>query len=167
MLPRVTATSGLIQVGTIAARGDILEPEEVHTVLTVGLFDIGGLRVAADAIGLTVVGHVSVETHGPARRFVESRFPGTTFVEQVEDVTLEEVKKWACAYSQVSLEPVPRVKGVSGLNADRKGALKDHRSCLFSHVGRVHELLTLCFPWAQVHRLMESVASMDPSTGRS
>lgn len=54
-------------------------------------------------------------------------------LERVEDVTLDEVRKWACGCSQVSLVLLgagPPCQGVSGLNADRKGALKDHRSCL-------------------------------------
>lgn len=103
----VTASSGLSAVGAIAAnlqvRGDIAELEDVSTVLTVGLFDgIGGLRVAADAVGLTVIGHVSVECHAPARRVVESRFPHTLFVNSVEEVNEEMVKSWGCQFSQVS-----------------------------------------------------------------
>lgn len=90
-------------MGTFAANqqvGDIVEVKDVPTVLTVGLFDgIGGVRVAADAVGLRVTGHVSVECHGPARRAVESRFPGTVFVECVEDVTSDSVKAWACQYT--------------------------------------------------------------------
>ena len=75
----VIASTGLSQVGVIAANlpvcGDVPELSEIATVLTIGLFDgIGGLRVAADAVGLTVLGHISVESHEPARRVVESRF---------------------------------------------------------------------------------------------
>ena len=165
----VTASCGVSQVGAIAAnlhvRGDIAELEDVDTVLTVGLFDgIGGLRVAADAVGLTVVGHMSVECHPPARRVVESRFPNTLFINSVEEVSDEVVKSWACQFSQVSVVLVgagPPCQGVSGLNADRRGALRDHRSSLFPHVERIVSLLRVHFPWAQVHRLMESVASMD------
>ena len=165
----VTASCGVSQVGAIAAnlhvRGDIAELEDVDTVLTVGLFDgIGGLRVAADAVGLTVIGHVSVECHPPARRVVESRFPHTLFVNSVEEVVDEVVKSWACQFSQVSvvlLGAGPPCQGVSGLNADRRGALRDHRSSLFPHVERIACLLRRHFPWAQVHQLMESVASMD------
>ena len=51
---------------------------------------------------------------------------------------------------------------MSGLNAARKGALRDERSGLFVHVGRVRDLLRKHFSWCQVHALMESVASMDP-----
>ena len=165
----VTASCVLSTVGTIAAnlqvRGDIAEMEDVSTVLTVCLFDgIGGLRVAADAVGLTVIGHVSVECHAPARRVVESRFPHTLFVSSVEEVDEEMVKTWACQFSQVSavlLGAGPPCQGVSGLNADRRGALRDHRSSLFPHVERIADLLRTHFPWAQVHRLMESVGSMD------
>ena len=165
----VTASCGVSQVGAIAAnlhvRGDIAELDDVDTVLTVGLFDgIGGLRVAADAVGLTVIGHVSVECHPPARRVVESRFPHTLFVNSVEEVVDEVVKSWACQFSQVSvvlLGAGPPCQGVSGLNADRRGALRDHRSSLFPHVERIACLLKRHFPWAQVRQLMESVASMD------
>lgn len=50
---------------------------------------------------------------------------------------------------------------MSGLNADRKGSLKDARSNLFTHLPRVYLLCKKFFRWAQVHYLMESVASMD------
>ena len=55
----------------------------------------------------------------------------------------------------------PPCQGVSGLNADRRGALRDYRSCLFQHVPRVEGLCRRFFPWAQVHKLVENVASMD------
>lgn len=54
----------------------------------------------------------------------------------------------------------PPCQGVSGLNADKRGALKDHRSCLFQHVPPIVLMFRQCFPWAQVHLLGESVASM-------
>lgn len=57
----------------------------------------------------------------------------------------------------------PPCQGVSGLNVDRRGALHDLRSCLFSHVPRIRELLQHAFPWCPVHCIMESVSSMDSS----
>ena len=75
------------------------------------------------------------------------------------------VTVWSLRFSQVSLVVLgagPPCQGVSKLNADRKGALRDHRSCLFQHVPRIRELVKARFPWAQVRTLMESVASMDP-----
>ena len=54
----------------------------------------------------------------------------------------------------------PPCQGVSGLNYDKKGALKDSRSSLFQEVPRIVQLFRTHFPWSQVHRLMESVASM-------
>ena len=95
----VTASSGLTPVGCMAAncqvRGDIVESYDLRCVLTVGLFDgLGALRVAADAIGLPVVGHISVERHPPARRVVESRFPNSLFVEEVEQVDAAMVHEW-------------------------------------------------------------------------
>ena len=170
----ITASSKLSPIGCMAAncnvRGDIVEPEDLTQVLTVGLFDgLGALRVAADVIGLPVIGHISVEKHGPARRVVESLFPQTVFVESVELVNEEMVQSWACSFSQVGLIVLgagPPCQGVSGLNFDRRGALKDHRSCLYQYVDYIHQLLKKYFPWAQVHRLMESVASMDEQDRR-
>lgn len=50
---------------------------------------------------------------------------------------------------------------MSGLNAQRKGALRDERSSLFWHVRRIWTLVRRAFPWCQVQCIMESVASMD------
>lgn len=47
--------------------------------------------------------------------------------------------------------------------ADRRGALQDHRSCLFSHVSRIRDLLRRHFPWAPVKCLAESVAPWIPA----
>lgn len=47
------------------------------------------------------------------------------------------------------------------MNAERRGALRDHRSKLYVRIDRVKKLLQQAFPWAQVHYLAESVASMD------
>ena len=100
----ITASKGLSSLGCMAAnqpvRGDIVEPDEVTSVLTIG-DGTGALRVAADAIGLPVAGHISVEKHAPARRVVESRFASATFVEDVAAVDAEMVKTWACQFSQV------------------------------------------------------------------
>ena len=167
----ITASSRLSPLGCIAAncdvRGDVVEPNDLTQVLTIGLFDgLGALRVAADVIGLPVVGHISIEKHAPARRMVESRFPQTVFVEQVEMVDEAMVQEWACRYTQVGLVILgagPPCQAVSGLNADRRGALRDLRSCLFQYVDLIHQMLKKAFPWAQVHRLMESVASMHES----
>lgn len=101
-----------------------MEPVDVSQVLTVGLFDgIGGLRVAADALGWNVVGHISVETSDSAARVVESRFPSTIRVSDVRQVNPEMVKEWALKFSQVSLILLgagPPCQGVSGLNASKK-----------------------------------------------
>ena len=67
-------------------------------------------------------------------------------------------------FSQASLVLIgggPPCQGVSGLNSQRKGALRDERSSLFPHVRRIGNLVQRHFPWCQVHCIMESVASMD------
>ena len=165
----VTASEGVTPLGAIASscqvRGDVVEPSEITGVLTVGLFDgIGALRSAADALGWNVAGHICVEKSAEARRVVESHFPGTIHVPDVQSVDREMVKQWAQQFTQVAvvlLGAGPPCQDVSGLNASRKGALRDERSCLFSHVGRIRGLIKECFPWAQVQALMENVASMD------
>eukprot|EP00435_Cladocopium_sp_Y103_P045335 s309_g13.t1 len=78
----VTASTGVTSVGAVASqcsvRGDIVEPADITGVLTIGIFDgIGALRMAADALGWNVLGHVSIEKSQAASRVVESRFPGT------------------------------------------------------------------------------------------
>ena len=158
-------TSWGIQVLDGKLRGELPELRQEHQVLTVGLFDgIGALRVATDLLGLQVIGHVSVETNKHAARVVESHFPETRVLHDVQDVDDTEVREWARVYSQASVVLVgggPPCQGVSGLNADRKGALKDERSRLFVHVPRILSLVRRAFPWCQVHGLMDSVASMD------
>ena len=107
-----------------------------------------------------------MEKNPVAARVVEAAFPGRILVQDVSEVSEEMVKEWSLTFSHASvvlLGAGPPCQGVSGLNADRKGALKDLRSCLFVHVPRIKGLLMRAFPWAQVHLLMESVASMDLS----
>ena len=120
--------------------------------------------MACDALCLRVAGHVSVEINPAACRVLESRFPASTFVEDVATINDEMVKSWACQCSQVGLVLLgsgPPCQGVSGLNADRRGAQKDYRSKLYVHVPRVRQLLQKHFRQAQVHSLTESVQSMD------
>jgi hypothetical protein len=162
-------STGLTAFGAAAAnatvRGDLPEPHDLVQVLSVGLFDgIGCLRVACDLVGLPMAGHISVEKSEEGRRVVEAAFPGSLFVKDVELVDEALVRSWSCQFSQVGLVLLgagPPCQGVSGLNADKRGALRDARSSLFRHVPRIKELLQKAFPWAQVKCIMESVASMD------
>ena len=165
----VCASKSLSPYGLVASqsavRGELPEPDDFSQILSVGLFDgIGALRVALDCLEVPVVGHIAVEKSAEAQRVLESYFPDIIQVDDVADVTEELVRRWALAYPSVGLVLIgagPPCQGVSGLNSDRKGALKDCRSNLFTHVPRITQLFRVCFPWAQVHRLMESVASMD------
>ena len=120
----VTFSRGLTEAGSFAAqcqiRGDVVEPLEVDSILTIGLFDgISALRVAVDALNWNILGHVSVESNAEARRVVEARFPTTTFVHDVQEVDEAMVRNWACQYSQASLVVIGSgapCQGVSQLN---------------------------------------------------
>ena len=98
-----------------------------------------------------------------ARRVVEAYFPDSSFHEDVTSIDEEVVTGWALKYSNagvIIMGAGPPCQGVSGLNADKRGALRDHRSRLFKEVPRIRDLVRKAFFWAQVHMLMESVASM-------
>lgn len=165
----VCMSKGLTPYGHAASlctvRGDIPEEHEFTQVLAIGLFDgIGALRVALDLLNAPVAGYVAAEKNPEARRVLEANFPDSLHIEDVELVTEEVVKGWAMKFSTVGLVLVgsgPPCQGVSGLNSDRKGALRDQRSCLFRHVPRILDLCRQQFPWAQVHSITENVASMD------
>ena len=81
-----------------------------------------------------------------ARRVVESHYPGVEHIEDVAGISYEEVKKWSLRYysqcNSVLMGAGPPCQGVSGLNTDRRGAL---RSSLFSHVPRIRDLVRSAF----------------------
>ena len=165
----ICITRGLTPFGEAAAqgrvRGDRYEDPSMVQVLSIGLFDgVSALRVALDGLGAPIAGHISVEIQEEARRVVEAFFPDTIFLYDVADITEEVVQGWALRFGSAGLVLLgagPPCQGVSGLNADRRGALRDFRSRLFKEVPRVHQLIKKHFPWAQVQRLAENVASMD------
>ena len=165
----ICISRGLTPYGEAASkshvRGDVPEEHDFCQVLSIGLFDgIAALKVALDVLGLPLAGHVSVEKSPEASRVVEAFFPDTVFVDNVEDVDLKMCQDWSLRFTGVGIIVIgagPPCQGVSGLNWDRKGALRDERSSLFHHVPRIVELCKRAFPWAQVHSLAESVASMD------
>ena len=162
-------STGLTSFGVAAAnatvRGDLPEAHDLQQVLSIGLFDgVGCLRLACDLVGLPMAGHISVEKEASGRRVVEAAFADTIFVDDVAKVDEQMIAEWAGRFSQVGLILLgagPPCQGVSGLNFDKRGALRDERSCLFQHVPRIRDLLKRGFPWAQVRTIMESVASMD------
>ena len=165
----ICASAGVSPLGRVVAggklRGELPELRSEHRVLSIGLFDgIGALRVALDLLGVELVGHISVEQDPQARRVVEAHFPEVIHVEDVNLVDEDMVHQWAGLFSQAAVVVLgggPPCQGVSGLNASRRGALRDERSSLFSHVRRIWDLVSKAFPWCQVHCLMESVSSMD------
>ena len=159
----ICVTKGLTSYGVHASqasiRGEWPEPHDMCQEK-----GLGALRLACDALGLPMCGHISVESHAPARRVVESFFPGTVMWDDVRTVTEEVVLQWSTQFSSAGVVLIgagPPCQGVSGLNVDKKGALKDARTCLFAQVPRITSLIRKCFPWCQVKFLMESVASMD------
>ena len=166
----ICMSKGLTPYGELAlhgsVRGDSYEDPNQVQVLSIGLFDgISALRVALDGLHAPVLGHVSVEMQPEARRVVEAFFPDTVFVEDIALIDEKMVQEWSVRYGTVGLVLIgsgPPCQGVSGLNADRRGALRDHRSKLFHFVPKIAEMIKRFFPWSQVHTLTENVASMDP-----
>ena len=164
----VCAATGLTRFGEQVACGGITGEMQGHRggrILSVGLFDgIASLRVALDLLGCDVAGHISVEKDPGARRVVEHHFPGTLHYQDIVKIEEKDIVSWSLTFGQVEMVLIgagPPCQGVSGLNSHRKGAFQDERSGLFTHVKRVQELVQKHFVWAQVHTLMESVASMD------
>ena len=103
-------------------RGDLPEEHDFVQILGIGLFDgISALRVAMDSLGLPMAGYISVEKGAEARRVVESYFPQTLFVEDVESIDEDMVTRWGMKFSNVGLILVgagPPCQGVSSLNSD-------------------------------------------------
>ena len=170
----ICASVGTTPLGTSVAQGwlrgasGVSSPDQ--SVLVVGLFDgLGALRVALDLLGIQVLGYVSVEKNPEARRVVESHFPSCKVYNDVTSIDAEVVQRLSLDFSQATLVVLgagPPCQGVSGLNADRRGALKDARSCLFAEVPRIRDLFKQFFTWCPVYSLMESVASMDATDRR-
>lgn len=146
-------------------RGEQPDPHIEGGVVAVSLFDgIGAFRVALELLGLPVLGYVAIEKSEAARRVVERNYPGVIHCQDVVQIQLEDTKQWSMQFSQASLVLIgagPPCQGVSGLNCDRKGALRDERSSLFGEVPRIRDLVRQAFKWCPVYTLMESVASMD------
>ena len=166
---RICASAGTTSVGSVVAQGGLRgQRAENHSdvgILAIGLFDgIGALRVSLEALGLPVVGYVSVEQHEPARRVVESHYPGVLHYDDVRAIDETIIREWSAKFSPTSLVIIgagPPCQGVSGLNCDRKGALRDQRSSLFVEVPRIRDAVKRFFKWCPVFVIMESVASMD------
>lgn len=68
-------SAGLTSYGVTAmnasVRGEAFDPDAVCQVLSVGLFDgLDAIRVACDAVGFPMAGHISVGCDEAARRVV-------------------------------------------------------------------------------------------------
>eukprot|EP00438_Fugacium_kawagutii_P013734 Skav210272 [mRNA] locus=scaffold2977:18290:19192:+ [translate_table: standard] len=128
---------GLSPYGVAASlsgvRGDVPEEHDFCEILSIGLFDgIAGLRVALDALGLPIAGHIAVEQNESATRVVQSYFPDVIVVPDVCDISEETVKEWSVKFSNVGviiLGGGPPCQGVSGLNSDKKGCPARFTKC--------------------------------------
>ena len=139
----LSSVGSMVEAGGI--RGQVPHALSDHQVLVVGLFDgIGALRVAMDLQEVAECGYISVERNKAAQRVVEAHYPGVLHYEDVELISDEDVVSWSLKFSQCSLVVLgagPPCQGVSGLNSDRRGALRDARSSLFVHVSRIRRML--------------------------
>ena len=104
----ICVSRGLTPYGHAASlsqvRGEAPEELDLSEVLCVGLFDgIGALRVALDALGVPVRGHISVEQNVQAQRVVEANFPDCILVNDVNEVDMIKVKSWALKFTGAAL----------------------------------------------------------------
>ena len=121
-----------------------------------------------DLLQAPMAGHIAVESNEMARRVVEANFPDSLQVNDVREVDEDMVLQWSLRYSNVGLVLIgsgPPCQGVSGLNADRRGALRDARSNLFSHVPRIAGLCKVKFPWALVITILRGSDGRLPLEG--
>lgn len=115
----VCASKGLTPYGARAAcshiRGDVPEDHDWCQVLSVGLFDgIGALRVACEALGLPMCGHISIEQNATASRVVEAYFPDSSFHDDIRTVDRELIQGYALKYSNAALILVGGGSSLSG-----------------------------------------------------
>ena len=82
--------------------------------------------MAVDSLQAPVAGYVSAEISPEARRVVESWFPEVIAIQDVQSIDEREVSSWCLRFPGVCavlLGAGPPCQGVSGLNADRRGAV--------------------------------------------
>ena len=165
----LVCSSGLTKFGLGASqglvRGPSLPEEPPAALLAISCFDgIGALRVSLDVLDVPVSGYVAIEKDPAAQRVVESAFPSCERVDDICSVSESVVRKWAAKFptcKAVLVAGGPPCQGVSGLNADKKGAILDPRSSLVREFKRVVDLVRSVFTWCPVFTLMESVSSMN------
>eukprot|EP00435_Cladocopium_sp_Y103_P073845 s126_g45.t1 len=153
-----------LKVSKAASRGDSFENFNEQGLLVISLFDgIGALRVALENLKVPLAGYVAIEKDEKASRVVESHFPSCTFCPDVNAVSSADIRAWGAKYPNccaVLVAGGPPCQGVSGLNASKKGAQDDPRSCLHKAFDRIKAEVRDFFTWCPVFFLMESVASM-------
>ena len=162
------ASVGFTAWGSKASQGTVrrerFENFQEMGLLLISLFDgVGTLRVCLDALQVPLAGYVAVEKDPCGRKALESHYPNCTLVEDVFDITQDLVQKWAALYPNclaVLVAGGPPCQGVSSLNATKKGAALDPRSCIHSKFKEVRGFCKRSFTWCPSYFLMESVASM-------
>ena len=167
----LVASTGLTEWGSRVAegtvRGEEIESFQNQGLLVISAFDgIGSLRIALDTLKVPLAGYVSIEKDPIARRVLESHFPCSMQIIDIESVTPETLQQIAAQFPNckaVLFGGGPPCQGVSQLNAARQGAIKDPRSSLHQVFDRIKGWLPEIFPWCPIYFLMESVSSMSDS----
>lgn len=145
-------------------RGQMGITEPRDGLLVISCFDgIGSLRVALDCLQCPLTGYIAIECKKEAVRVLESFFPNVESFPNIEEVTAADLLIWAAKFPSciaVLVAGGPPCQGVSSLNASKKGALADPRSCLYQTFSRLVQTTRSVFTWCPVFCLMESVFSM-------
>ena len=165
----LVASQGLtdwgVRVSQGSVRGEKFEEFREKGLLVISLFDgVGSLRIALDSLRVNLAGYISVEQNQDAQRVLESHFPSSKCFPDVTKLTKENIYEIAAAFPNccgVLLGGGPPCQGVSKLNASRKGAVADPRSCLHQVFDQIKEWIKEVFTWCPNFFLMESVASMN------
>eukprot|EP00438_Fugacium_kawagutii_P023130 Skav208787 [mRNA] locus=scaffold931:260209:264566:- [translate_table: standard] len=155
----------LTQVGQDFVNAELSAEVPTHPALVVSLFNgVGGAFRTYDLCGVRPMGLVSVEISKPANRVVGRRWPQAVLLNDIRDITLDEVRKWQLRFPHVEEIHVwagfPCVD-LSRVRAGRQN-LQGAQSGLFAEILRVQALLKRVF--GQKFRLLfviENVASMD------
>ena len=99
----LVASTGLTEWGSRVAegtvRGEEIESFQNQGLLVISAFDgIGSLRIALDTLKVPLAGYVSIEKDPIARRVLESHFPCSMQISDIESVTPETLQQIAAQF---------------------------------------------------------------------